>query len=107
MSGGRGKYCCAPECGSARYNKFGNKTLIGFFKFPSKEKKPQKYQSWVKTISMYQRRGGGDTFDPSSKNAVMCEYHFKEEHLEKAADSTKKVYTEDAVPSISKFKSLT
>ena len=107
MSGGRGKYCCAPECGSARYNKFGNKTLIGFFKFPSKEKKPQKYQSWVKTISMYRRRGGGDTFDPSSKNAVICEYHFKEEHLEKAAESTRKVYTEDAVPSISKFKSLT
>ena len=56
---------------------------------------------------MYQRRGGGDTFDPSSKNAVICECHFKEEHLEKAADSTRKVYTEDAVPSISKFKSLT
>ena len=84
-----------------------NKTLIGFFKFPSKENKPQMYQSWVKTISMYRRRGGGDTFDPSSKNAVICEYHFKEEHLEKPADSTRKVYTEDAVPSISKFKSLT
>ena len=26
MSGGRGQYCCVPECGSARYDKFGNKT---------------------------------------------------------------------------------
>ena len=42
MSGGRGQYCCVPECGSARYDKFGNKTYIGLFKFPSKDKKPQK-----------------------------------------------------------------
>ena len=39
---------------------------------------------------MYQRRGGGDTFDPSSKNAFICEYYFKEEHLKKAAGSTRK-----------------
>ena len=77
MSGRRGQYCCVPECGSARYDKFGNKTDIGLFKFPSKDKKPQKYQSWVKAISMYRRRGGGDTFDPSSKNAVICEPYFK------------------------------
>ena len=56
---------------------------------------------------MHGRRGGGDTLDPFSKNAVICEYHFKEEHLENAAVSTRKGYTEDAVPSISKFKSLT
>ena len=55
---------------------------------------------------MYQRRGGGDTFDPSSKNAVICEYHFKEEHLKKV-HGRRKTYTEDAVPSIFKFKSLT
>ena len=77
MSGRRGQYCCVPECGSARYDKFGNKTDIGLFKFPSKDKTPQKYQSWVKAISMYRRRGGGDTFDPSSKNAVICEPYFK------------------------------
>ena len=55
----------------------------------------------------FRRRGGGDTFDPSSKNTVICEYHFKEEHLKKAAGSTRKTYTEDAVPSIFKFKYLT
>ena len=77
MSGIRGQYCCVQECGSARYDKFGNKTHIGLFKFQSKDKKPLKYQSWVKAISMYRRRGGGDTFDPSSKNTVICEYHFK------------------------------
>ena len=107
MSGGCEQYCCVPECGNVRYDKFGNKTHIGLFKFPSKDKKPQKYQSWVKAISMYRRRGGGDTFDPSSKNTVICEYHFKEEHLKKAAGSTRKTYTEDAVPSIFKFKYLT
>ena len=69
-SGGCGQYCCVPECGNVRYDKFGNKTHIGLFKFPSKDKKPQKYQSWVKAISMYRRRCGGDTFDPSSKNTV-------------------------------------
>ena len=53
---------------------------------------------------MYQRRGGGGTFDPSSKNAVISEYHFKEEHLKKEADSTRQAYTKDAVPSISNFK---
>ena len=45
-------------------------------------------------------------FGSSSKNTVTCEYHFKEEHLMKAVGSTKKTYTEDAVPSIFKFKSL-
>ena len=77
------------------------------FKFPPKDRKPQKYQSWVKTISMSQRRGRGDTFDPSSKNTVICEHHFKEEHLKKATGSMKKTYTEDAAPSTFKFKSLT
>ena len=78
---------------------------IGLFKFPSKDKKSQKYQSWVK--AMYRRRGGGDMFDPSSKNTVICEHHFKEEHFKKAAGSARKTYTEDAAPSIFKFKSLT
>ena len=107
MSGGCEQYCCVPECGNVRYDKFGNKTHTGLFKFPSKDKKPQKYQSLVKAISMYRRRGDGDTFDPSSKNTVICEYHFKEEHLKKDAVSARKTCTENAVPSIFKFKSFT
>ena len=59
---------------------------------PSNDKKPQKYQCWVKTIGMYRRRGGGDTFELSSKNNVICEYHFKDEHLKKAASSTRETY---------------
>ena len=54
---------------------------ISLFKFSSKDKKPQKYQSWVKAISMYPKRGAEDTFGPSSKYTVICECHFKEEHL--------------------------
>ena len=107
MSGGRGQYCCVPECGSARYERFGNKTHRGLFKFPSKDKKSQKYRSWIKAISIYRRRGGGDTFDLSSKNTVMCEHYFKEEHLKKTASSTRKTYTEDSIPSIFKCNSLT
>ena len=45
MSRGCGQYCCVPECGSTRYDKFGNKTHIGLLKFPSNDRKPQKYQS--------------------------------------------------------------
>ena len=60
-----------------------------------------------KLLVCIEGEGGGDTFDPSSKNTVICEYHFKEEHLKKAAGSTRKTYTEDAVPSIFKFKYLT
>ena len=56
---------------------------------------------------MYRRRRDGDTFDPSSKNTVICDYNFKVEQLKKAAGSTRKTYTEDAVPSIFKFKYLT
>ena len=56
---------------------------------------------------MYWKRAGGDTFGPSSKNTVICEYHFKEEYFKKAAAKTRKTYTEDAVPSIFKFISLT
>ena len=48
-----------------------------------------------------------DTLDPSSKNTGISEYHFKEENLKKTADSTRKMYVEDAVPSVFKFKSLT
>ena len=107
MSGGRGQYCCVPECESARYERFGNKTHRGLFKFPFKDKKPQKYQSWIKAISIYRRRGGGDTFDLSSKNTVICEHHFKEEHLKKTAGSTRKTYREDSIPSIFKCNSLT
>ena len=56
---------------------------------------------------MYQRRGGGDMFDQSSKNTVICEYDFKEEKFKKAVGNTRKKDREDAVPSIFKFKSLT
>ena len=56
---------------------------------------------------MYRRISGEDMFDPSSKNTVICEDHFKEEHLKKAAGNTRKTYMEDAVPSFFTFKPLT
>ena len=107
MSGDRGQYCCVSKYGSAQYDKFGNKTHIGLFKFPSKDKKPQKYQGWVKVVSTYRRRSGEEAFDPSRKNTVICEYYFKEEHLKKVVGNTGKTYTKVAAPSIFKFKPLT
>ena len=47
MAGGRRQDCSVPECGSARYDMFGSKAHIVLFKFPPKDKKPQKYQGWV------------------------------------------------------------
>ena len=67
MSGGGEQYCCVPKCGRSGYDKFGNKTHIGLFKFQSKDKKPQNYQIWVRAISMYRRRGGGDSLTHLAK----------------------------------------
>ena len=39
--GGRGIYCCIPQCGSSQYDSSQmNKTYIALFSFPNKEKKP-------------------------------------------------------------------
>ena len=38
--GGRGIYCCIPQCGSSQYDNQMNKTNIALFSFPNKEKKP-------------------------------------------------------------------
>ena len=36
-TGGRGRYCCIPECGSSQYDRDMNKTNIALFSFPNKE----------------------------------------------------------------------
>ena len=56
MSGRRGQYWCVPECGSGRYDKFGNKTHISFHPEIRSHKSTK---SWVKAINMYRRRVGG------------------------------------------------
>ena len=49
--GGKGKYCCIPECKSAQYDKEGEKTNIGMFKFPDKVKKPETLAEYNQKLS--------------------------------------------------------
>ena len=37
-TGGRGMYCCIPECGSSQYDRNMNKTNVALSSFPKKEK---------------------------------------------------------------------
>lgn len=105
MSGGRGQYCCIPECGSARYDRHKNKTGIGLFTFPSKEKDSTLYRKWVKVISQHRRKGCGDMFDPGNKNNVICEKHFKPDEVRCTfGSSRRKMLVKDAVPSTFSFK---
>ena len=83
MPGGRGQYCCIPDCGSAKYDRRKTKTGIGLFKFPLKDKQPALYRSWASVIRNYRRKGFGDTFDLANKNNVICEYHFKNNEVKK------------------------
>ena len=39
ISGERGQYCCIPECGNYRSEKYRNKTHIGLITFIQKKKK--------------------------------------------------------------------
>ena len=100
LSGGSGIYCCVPQCGSATYDKEGNKSGIGFFKFP---KEPTRFNSWKRIISQYRRKGAGDQFSITEKTAV-CEFHFKAEEIRVSLGIGRKTLVKDAVPSIFSFK---
>ena len=56
-TGGRGMYCCIPDCGSCQYDRNINKTYIALFSFPNKEKKPAVYKSLMKYTSLGEKVG--------------------------------------------------
>ena len=71
--GGRGSYCCIPNCGSATYNANREKTGIGLFTFP---KDPKRRQTWKRVVNLYRRKGANDNFKITN-NTRICEFHFK------------------------------
>ena len=100
--GGSGVYCSFPLCKSATYNREGEKTGIGFFKFPNKEQCPELYKTWASIIKNYRRCGGKDTFQ-IKKSTVICEFHFKREEIKGSAGIGRKTLVKGTVPSIFKF----
>ena len=76
---GSGNYCCIPTCKSTQYkieNSVKTNTDIGFFHFP---KTLSRRRCWVQSVSRFRRKGGKDNFNV--KNALLCEFHFKPEHV--------------------------
>ena len=105
--GGRGMYCCIPQCGSAQNDKHKQKINIALFSFPNKEKKPEVYKVWYKEIQKYRRKGGDDGFK-INKYTKVCEFHFKEEEIKISIGcGIKTLKTGNEVPSIYKFKQTT
>ena len=93
--GGRSIYCCIPGCGSSFYDNKGNKTKIGFFKFPKDKAKKQK---WVRAVNCVRRKGAGDNFEITNYTRI-CEFHFKKEDVNVSYGlSGRKTPKSDAVP---------
>ena len=64
--GGRGTYCCVPECKSAHYNHLLELSHIGIFTLPKNN--PTKKQ-WIRLLKNVRRKGPSDDFDPTSECA--------------------------------------
>ena len=71
--GGRGTYCCVPQCKSASHDHDRKKTGIGFFKFPSN---PDLRRTWTTVIKKIRK----DKFE-IKRTTVFCEFHFKPEEI--------------------------
>ena len=98
--GGRGSYCCIPNCGSATYNTNREKTGIALFTFP---KDPKRRQTWKRVVNLYRKKGANDNFKITN-NTRICEFHFKPEHIKVSLGYNRKKYTDDAVPVIKSLK---
>ena len=103
QGGGRGVYCCVPECLSSQYDRDGQKRNISLFSFPDKDTKPEMFRAWKKEISKYRRKGQNDNFE-IKKSTKVCEFHFKPEEIRITLGHGKKKLHKDAVPSIYSFK---
>ena len=62
--GGRGECCCVPGCKNTRYDKHGEKTKIGLFRFPKNN--PTMMKKWETTFKNIRRKGGSDVFDQTN-----------------------------------------
>ena len=100
--GGRGMYCCVPQCGNSSYDRNKDKTNIGLFTIPS-EKHPENRKRWVSILTSFRRKGGQDNFKITNATRV-CEFHFKPEEIRISSGIGRKTLISGAVPSVFKFK---
>ena len=102
-SGGRGTYCCIPNCGNSQYDRYMQPTKIGLFRFPSEKKYPDWRKSWFLALKPFRRKGGSDSFTVKDSTRV-CEFHFKQEEIRVSKGIGRKTLVPGAVPSIFEFK---
>ena len=91
---GSGDFCCIPLCKSSTLGSDRNKSVIGFFSFPSD---PTVRKQWVKVISQFRRKGGNDSFS-IKKSSKVCEFHFPINCFRISCGYGKKVVSERIYP---------
>ena len=103
-TGGRGMYCCIPECGSSQYDRTMNKINIALFSFLNKEKKSAFCKSWCNEIQKFRRKSGKDGFT-ITKSTKVCELHFKPDEIKATLGwGIKTLITGVEIPSVYSFK---
>ena len=98
-SSGSGIYCCVPQCGSALYDKYKQKSDIGFFNFPENV---ALFKVWKKAIGQYRRRGGADTCK-IKKTTRICDFHFQAKEIKVSLIVGRKTLVEGVARSIFSF----
>ena len=98
--GGSGVYCCIPLCKNATYNRYKERSGIGFFRFPKDKELNRK---WINIVKQFRRSGGADSFKVNS-STVICEFHFKISDIKVSSGYGKKKLVTGAIPSLFKFK---
>lgn len=97
---GNGDFCSIPLCKNSTLDKYGNKTAIGFFSFPSD---PQLRKKWSKIVSQFRRKGGKDGFS-IKKTTKICEFHFAIEDIKISMGQNRKSLKTGSIPQIFSFK---
>ena len=100
LKGGKGVYCCIPECKSRFYNSDMTKTGIGFFTLPKDTKTNHK---WKRIIRHYRRWGAKDKFK-ITPGTVVCEFHFETKDIKVSLGRGRKTVRKGAVPKLFSFK---
>ena len=76
--------CCVNDCGSNSFQKG-----ISFFRFPKKERAPEKWKSWVEFVN--------SDWTPSDSSRI-CSLHFRGSHI---YERNGKLYLKDhAIPTV-------
>ena len=101
--GGRGLYGCIPGCKNASYDRFMNKTNIGFFTFPDDKKYPDLRKQWVSIIKQFRRKSKNDPFKINSTTRI-CEFHFKAGEIKVSARVEGKTLLPGVVPTVFNFR---